>query len=374
MNKNNFNGSIKSLVTAIFISAIILGYVNKNSNGFLAMNFELAVVMAVIVFAFFLICFLIIRLITFCIENEQIYPTVFFRILLPFISISLVSLITYGFIYIEPFGETRDFIMILENFVKKIVPLIAISSIIMGLFLSIGVLKQVTKERKLLFNNLKFLLGIVIISIITISMFYYVNKIKQPDKVPYYKNLAENVTSSNYEIKLLLEAPQYHYVSEPYFIENKKEIIVNTVYADSNKFPPLYMSYKIDDTGEIINTLNESELNINKDYEPYIFQDGFIRDYDSINVFTWVFDNKKEKQRYKDVNFSKDWKIKTLLQKNKSIKMVRFFKTNKLQCENSKVILFDGTKYYNLTIGTDILKIKIDSIYSNINDNCKEKK
>lgn len=375
--------NIKSLIAALIVSFIVVNYVYSRRGEFI--SFGAAIIGGVMAIVFFLLCFIIVKIIAYFIVREIIYPKIIFRILLPFLSILFISFIVYGYIYFETFGVLKDFIRILKNFAIEIIPFIAISTIITGLIFSTFNEENEIRNMVLFRKNLIFLVVIGVLNILSIYMFYYINKINQPEldiKYSYYKNLNERITSENYEMELLLSDSEYQFgskpdVSEPYFLVDKNELVIYSSFDDMTnaKRPVRFLvCYKINKDGVIIDKIKDSELATY--YGGYLFQDGYLRNSDSTKVVTWVFDGQKDSLKYRDLRIKKDWKIDALLEDKKSIDMVRFFKNNKFHCNDIQSVQYNGTKYYNLFKEKDILKIKIDSVYSHTDriENCEEKK
>jgi hypothetical protein len=368
-----FAFSVITVITVLIYSR------SHGGGGFI--NIGAVIAVGLIAVVFFLCCFGIIRLIAYYIVKEKIYPNILFQILLPFLVLTYIIFIIYGTVYFEPFGIDQDFVMLLKKFGKLFIPYTAGYTIITGIIFSFGHNQNRIIPNKSLRNNLLFALFVAILSVATLFMFYNNNKIEQPEidkKYLSYKSLKEIISSENYKIELLLPNNEYRYASKPYFLKNSNEIIINTLWSindDENKPTELENSYKINKEGMIISEISSSVLE-SPDVFAIVFDQGYLRDDNSTVVLTWTFDGNRKKLKYKDLKKNKSWKIEMLSKDSTSIKEVAFWRKSKFHCNAIDAIQYNGTKYYDLIKANDILKIRIDSVYSHTDniENCTEEK
>jgi hypothetical protein len=379
--KSNAHLNLKSFWIACVLTVIVLADIFSKEEGGGFINIEAVIGVALIALVFLLCCFIIVRLIAYFVVKKKIYPNIIFQILIPFFFILNTSFIIYGIYFIKPFGEIEDFKRILKSFVTEIIPYIAIFTIIAGFIFSIELQKKETVKSVLLRNNLLILVLLIILSFRSPFMFYNSNKIEQPKidkKYLSYKSLNESITSENYKVELLLLPDNSNLsVSKPYFLRNKNELIIYTSFDDlSDKQPDDFsICYKINKDGIIISDLDSGMLE-SKDILTIVFDEGYLRDYRSTIVSTWTFDGNREKLKYKELKKNKNWKIEMLSKDSTSIKEVAFFRKSKFHCNDINDVQYNGTKYYNIRNGKETLNLKIDSVYSHIDniENCNEKK
>lgn len=382
--KNNAHLNLKSFGIAFVLSVIIVTHTLKyfsshGGGGF--MGIGVVILVAGVGLLLLLCCFVVIRMIANFIVKEKIYPNLIFQILLPFLFILDVSFIIYGVYFFKPFGVMEDFMQALKFFIIEILPYIAVFAIVPGFIFSKDLPKKEIEKRVLLRDNLMVLILLLILSFSSTLLFYRSNKIIQPkmdESYSNYKSLEESITSENYIIKPLFLTPSGQHVSKPYFLENKKELIINVLYSriddDDNEPYPFYTSYKINREGIIISKLDASELESVRVF-PIVFDKGYLVDYGPTVISSWVFNGNRERLNYKELNKKKDWKIEELVADTTKVKLVAFLKKEKFHCNAFDSIEYNGTKFYNILKENGILKIRIDSIYSHIDniENCEEK-
>lgn len=370
----------KSLIISVVLTAIMWTYFESKMGGMIVP--QEIIVRGIIILIIFMIYFIVTSIISYIIKKQKLYPNIFFRISLPFFTIILISLIVFGLFMFEPFTIINDFNEILTIFFKTSIPFILVTTVVTGFFLWIPVNVDSDIKRKLFRNNLLYLIGVIIIFLLSIFLFYTVNKIKQPEldkKYSSYLSLDSTISSKNYQINLLSDAENF-YFDTPYLLINKNELIINVIAdndASSKNLPQFVASKKIDIEGNIKDELIDGEL-FSKfpEFYPIYFQDGLIRNRNSTKLVTWAFDGNKRIQEYSNLKMNNEWKIVKLLEKKESIKKVKFLKTSEFHCNDIQGVLYNGINYYNIIKDKDTLKIKIDSIYSHIDnlENCEEKK
>lgn len=363
--------NVTSLIISVILSWITYQYF-MDGNYILFLQ---AVLVGIAFIGVNLLYFILVRYMIHLIKHGYIYSNFIFITSIVFISIVLISLFFYAAFCLVPFAAMADYIHLLRYYFIKIIPFIAICSIVTGVGLALFFYEvEIEIKKKLRRYNIFYLVAVFLLIISVFFIFYTSNKIEQPKlnkEYSHYKDLTETITSKKYEIKLLIDGEKdefYGNLSRPYFLLNKKEVIINAIASreEENNEPIKFARiYKINKYGKIIDTINNrmDESNIN-----YVrFPSGYISNFDSTMIVTWIFDGNKTNQNYTDVKPQKDWKINVISEDTKTLKKVRFFKRFK-----NKNNIDDGTNYYNINLENDTLKFKIDSLYSDRNQ--KEKR
>lgn len=348
---------IKSLIIALIMALIITISVFTNRNCISLLAFIMMAFLAFLHFALVVVfTFSIVRIINYFVIQGKIYPTIIFRNLLPFFSILLISFFFYGAIYFTKSEFINDFIEVLKNFAVKIVPFIAIFTVLTSLIFYTSYNKK-TVNIGLRRKNLQFLLLIVSVNILCMYMFYALYKVDKPKydmKFSYYKNLNEHINSENYEIELLLSGLD---LSEPYFLVNKKELIIYSNYSSDENFT---VCYKLNKEGKIISKLNKVDIPVDGGIE-YKFKGGYLMDKDSIKVISWAFNDDKKAHNYNELKIKEDWKIEECFEDYRNIKTAGIINTDKVYYNDK--IKYSAVDYYNVIKGEDTLKIKKDITY-----------
>lgn len=370
------NLNIKTLILAFVLLVFTYKYFVRTPGGFMSILAVFAV--GAIALAIFVSYFFGIKLIAYFINSGFIYPKLAFKILWPFAVLTFVTWIFYGFIYIKPFGLNSDFITITTTFVFKNVLFIAICSILVGLTLSFLPLTVKTESEVLMKKNILYLAGICSAFLLSIVLFYLINKIKQPSLLAnytMYQRLDELNNPAKYTVQKFIEPSEYNFVGEPYILPNKNELIIISHYRSGDKDDPIETIYRIDINGKIIGQL-EATIVQDRNFYPIICKNGILSDYDGKQLISWIFDGNKVKQPANSFMVNSDWKIDDLKQDTQALKIVKFFKTSPFQCNNIDDVKYNGNNFYVLDYGSEKLKFRVDSIYSQ-NDgttHCDEKK
>jgi hypothetical protein len=370
----NLNTNIKAILVAIVILVFTyLYYANKGGN---FVSLGAVVAFAAIGFLALIACFFLVKLVNYCYIKELVYPHLLFRILLPFLVVSLVFWLIYGLVNVSPFSLFADFRNSIKGFFTYHLPYIAICVAVTWLILSLPLEYQEIVRNKLFYNNLKVSGGLTAAFVLSIFIFYQVNKISQPAldvKYNAYKSLDELPQSENYKIEFLLDAAQYNYISEPYLLDSRQEVIINFLYSSGNKIPPLMKSFRIGRSGKILDSLDTNGLLPQN--EPITFEAGYLQSRQLQKVITWVFDESKEAKDRNELKTREDWKIAAIEQDNEDLKFDYFHKTAEVHCNTKPDIKWNGTKYYHIIKNSDTLKIKLDDIYHTADNgkNCDEK-
>lgn len=369
------NINLRAVILAITLLIFTYSYYVREPGSI--MSIWTVVALGIVAVVLFFIYFFTIKLINYNIQ-AKIYPNIALHIILPFMVITILSWLVYAIIYMKPFGITGDFLALLKVFFTKHVLFIAICAIAIGLTLSFPQQKVNTNNQLLWRNNLIFLASSVLVFLLCISFFYFTKKIKQPQldaKYKHYQNLKDIHTSGSYEVSHLIAASKYNYVEKPYLLPYKDELILIATYASSNTRKPIQTIYRLNKDGDIIEKIKDDELTDNE-FFPIVAIDGILTDYSGKELITWIFNGNRK--RHININFmlEDNWVIDTLQENAKLSKVVHFQKTSAFHCNDIKDLRYNGTKYYEVKQQNEVLKIKIDSVYSHNDniENCDEKK
>ncbi|MGJ1392801.1 hypothetical protein ACR78F_20665 [Sphingobacterium spiritivorum] len=216
----------------------------------------------------------------------------------------------------------------------------------------------------LFYNNIKFALCVAGIVVVSVFLIYCIKLIKQPDlraKFVLYQTLDNQFDLDGLEIKLLLDAGTQHHASEPYFLPDRNELIINALAESSNKIPPLYKSYKVDKEGKVIADL-ETDAQFAGVQGPFTFEEGYIKANHADQVVTWVFDGNKEIRDVSSFSAPDNPTITRLTPDQNQPKAEYFYKTSKIRCADTEV-KWNGTRYYTIAYKGDTVRFKIDHVY-----------
>lgn len=359
-------------------------YFVRTDGSFVAYQAVICVAIAAVVAL--IIYFLIIEFIAYFIISGKIYPNIALRIIWPFIVITFLSWLIFGCLYVKPFGNASDFFVVFKGFLIRLVPFIAICTILIGATYSYFNLNPKTADTVLFRINILYLSLCTFIFFVSIVVFYFANHIKQVDltaEYSDYKSLDEGVNAENYLINQFIEASEYNFITEPYVLTNQKQLILIEVYNSSNKHTPVKLVYKIDINGIIIKTFSEDEALVTspikeENFFPLVCRAGILTDYDNKRLITWVFDGNRKKQAADGLLLKADWKLDSIQQNLDDVKMVHFYKTEALNCNNLDLVKYNGNRYFNIINGSEKIKIRLDKVYSkdeySNNENCAERK
>lgn len=370
------NINLKAAVLAVLLLIFTYSYYAGDRGS--TLSIWVPIIFGVIGLVMLAVYFFAIRLTGYLITT-QIYPSILLRILLPFFTLTILAWFVFAFITVKPFGNFTDFLHVLKLFATKHVLFIGICTIIIGLAYSYPAGKIDTANQALLKKNLFFLAIAIAMFILFIYLFFIAFKIKQAnlaDKYLQYKSLGQQQSSENFEVAHLLSAEEYKYLSVPYLLPNKNEVIIVSHYGSNNKNKPVYTIYRLNLDGDIIETLNDDKDLRNGNLYPLIMIDGILLDENrGEDVVTWIFDGNKNRQTASSLKLNKSWLIDTLIANKNLLQMVHFQKTTKFECGNMVNVKYNGDKYYEVKKGNDLLKFKIDSVYSSSDElgNCQEK-
>ncbi|MFC3563248.1 hypothetical protein [Pedobacter jamesrossensis] len=370
------NLNIKAVILAFVLLVFTYKYYVRTPGSFMSILAVFAV--GAIALAIFVSYFFGIKLIAYFINNGFIYPKLIFNILWPFIVLTFVTWIIYGFIYIKPFGLNSDFIALTTTFIFKNALFIAICSILIGITLSFPPLTDKTASEMLMKKNILYLVGISSAFLFSIVIFYLVNKINQTSSIANYttyQKLDDLNNEGTYTVQKFIVPSENNFVGEPYVLPNKNELIIISDYGGNNRSKPIQKIYRIDTNGKIIAELEATVVEGGK-FFPLICKNGILTDYDGKQLISWIFDGNKEKQPANSFRVNSDWKIDSLKQDTKALKLVHFLKTGAFHCNNIDEVKYNGNNYYELSYGSQNLKFRIDSIYTQDegSTHCEEKK
>lgn len=189
----------------------------------------------------------IIRGLDHLIVSQLIYPHILFRFLQPFLILLLLFWLGYGIFCIASFGYSNEFSSSVKQFFRLHLPYITIVCILLAIGLSLPFQSQKISVGALFYNNIKFALCVAGIVVVSVFLIYWIKLIKQPDlgtKFVLYQTLDNQFDLDGVEVKMLLDAGKQHHASEPYFLPDRNELIINILSESSNKTPPLQKAIK----------------------------------------------------------------------------------------------------------------------------------
>jgi len=372
------NLNIKAFVLAFTLLIFTYIYYMKSAPNFVV--FLAVIVFGVAAVVALLVYFFSIKFIGYTLASGKVYPHVAFHILWPFMVMTLMAWFIYGIFYLEPFGSNNEFIQFVKIFITKHLLFITICTIAIGLTF-FPTSKDKLVDEILLRKNQWYLGATFIVFLLSIGLVFITKKIKQPIldmEYSTYKSLDELNTSKNFSVEKLLDAKDYFHTKAPYFLPNRNEIIIICNYNDANKDHAVYAIYRLNKDGDIIETLKERDVvnDSDNDFYPLICKDGILTDFKGEKLISWIFDSNKEKQAAETFKVNADWQIDTIKPMAEAVHMVHFYKTSKFHCNDIADVKYNGNKYYKVKHGNELLKFRIDSVYSHSDniENCEEKK
>lgn len=362
----NININIKAAFIAALILLITYWYYAGKSGSFVTGS--AALIFGAVCIAAWIGTTLLVKLVNYAMVKEWIYPTLLFRVLLPFLLMALIFWLVYGIIRIPRFAHLADFMLPLKVFASKHLLYCALCALVMGVILSLG-LPQSTAKNTLLMANVKLMIAITGTFVASLFLFYFSKKIADsalPVAYANYPNLDAQPHTSNQVIKPLLNASEYHLLDQPYLLPDKNELIINLVYISNHKKPPLFKSFKLNSAGEIIDSLTAADQSY--------FENGYIRNLENPNLITWAFDGKPQPQLPAEFKAASNWQSALLSPDTTALRMVYFQKTSAFNCTNLPEVKWNGSRYYELHQQNDTLKFKLDEVYlkTTANGQCGE--
>ncbi|THD32373.1 MAG: hypothetical protein DI588_07060 [Flavobacterium johnsoniae] len=273
----------------------------------------------------------------------------------------LVGWIIYGIVEM-PMAETiTSFMGSVKAFLARHLPYIAGLSLIIAAALWLLARNSAFSESSSLPVNINIALGTVM-AILTVSVILYFSKeIRQPrlpEKFAAYKTLALPILEGSYAISPLLEAEGQNLADIPQFVPKDNVIVINIKYPSSNKNAPLLKSYKIDSLGNIIDSLEASELSA--DGSTILFEKGFLRAEGSEKRYSWVFDGKKRPIASASENSLSPIDIRALSPDSSALKLEYFHKTARVNDREDPRNQWRGTHYYNILRRSDTVKFRLE--------------
>jgi hypothetical protein len=367
--------NLKAGILAIILLVFTYGYYVQRPGSIFSLS--TALTLGALATGIFFAYFFGVKIISHAISGK-IYPNILLNILLPLIVIGFFAWLLFAFIYIKPFGRTGDFADTLKYFFFRHGLFIALSTLAVGLTLSFPLQKERVADAGLLRSNLIFLSCAVVAFVLSIYAFYYAKRIRQPQlnaKFEQYKSLKDITGSAHCDVMLLVRAREFNYVGRPYLVPYKNELIIAAEYNSTGREKPVETIYRISKDGDIIDQISEDELRAN-DFFPIVLKEGMLTDGNGKEWITWIFDGNKARQNRAQLVLKEEWKLEALQERSGQLTTVYFNKTGAFHCNNLKGIQYNGTKYFDLLHAGDMVKIKIDSVFTHIDNagNCAEKK
>lgn len=365
---------LKSISLAAFLLYFSYDYYLTEHGHFMSVGVVVAV--GIIVFAIFLVSSAVIAIMGYLICNK-IFPSIVLALILPFAGVAFLSWLVYAGSYAKSFELTKDYVIVFKGFLSKHLAFVAICTTLISLVFYYSAPQERVGKRSMLRNNLLVLLGIVLLFMYSIYLFYNANLIKEPQPEPkyaLYKKLGEVIDSQIYEVEHLPISSEDRSLGKPYIVAGKNELIIYTTYYHNGGIPGIETIYRIDKNGKIIESVDWKELLDKDSVNEFEFKDGILKDPLNQEDITWIFNGSKKRRPAKSA-YPESWKIKEVEECKDSLHMVHFNKTHTLQCEKSWQVKYTGTKYYELMQSKGIIKLKIDSIfpYDNSNSDCPSK-
>ncbi|EEI90075.1 hypothetical protein HMPREF0765_4335 [Sphingobacterium spiritivorum ATCC 33300] len=354
--------NIKALILSLLIFIFTYWYYSSQQPSFL--SFGTAVFAGLISLILVLLGACIIRALDQLILSQIIYPHILFRFLQPFLILLLLFWLSYGIFYTGRFGYSYEFTSSVKQFFRLHLPYITVVCILLAIGLSLPFPSQKMSVGALFYNNIKFALCVAGIVVVSIFLIYWIKLIKQPNlgtKFVLYETLDNQFDLDGLEVKLLLDVGTQHHASEPYFLPDRNELIINALAESSNKIPPLHKSYKVDKEGKVIADL-DTDIQFAGAQGPFTFEEGYIKANQADQLVTWVFDGNKEIRDVSSFSVPYNRIITRLTPDQNQPKAEYFYKTSKIRCADTEV-KWNGTRYYTITYQGDTVRFKIDHVY-----------
>lgn len=165
-----------ALIISLVISWITYQYF-MDGNYILFMQ---AVLVGLVFLGISLLYFIIIRILIYLIKYEYIYSNFIFITLLTFLSFVLISMVFYNANYLEPIGSMVEYAQLLRYYFIKIIPFIAICSVVIGVGLALFFYEIEVEKKNLQRSNIFHLIILFVLIIATFFIFYNSYKIDEP--------------------------------------------------------------------------------------------------------------------------------------------------------------------------------------------------
>ncbi|MCC9074392.1 hypothetical protein LNQ49_22620 [Flavobacterium sp. F-65] len=165
-----------ALIISLVISWITYQYFMEGNY----ISFIAVILVGVIFLGISLLYFIIIRILIYMIKYEYIYSSFIFITLLIFFSFVLISLFFYNASYLEPIGSMVEYVQLLRYYFVKIIPFIAICSVVIGVGLALFFYEIEVEKKDLRKSNIFHLIILFVLIIATFFLFYSSYKIDDP--------------------------------------------------------------------------------------------------------------------------------------------------------------------------------------------------
>jgi hypothetical protein len=356
----NLNINLKCAVVAVIIVLFTyFYYTGKNQITFLSLG--TAVFFWSIALATVAIVTLGVRILAKLAISLAIYPNFIIYLALPFLALLLLGWIIYGIVEM-PMAETiTSFMGSVKTFLARHLPYIAGVSLIIATALWFMARKNAFSESSSLPVNINIALGNIMAILIVSVILYFAKEIRQPrlpEKFAAYKALSSPILEKSYSVSPLLEAEGEYTADIPQFVPKDNVIVININYPSSNRYAPLLKSYKIGSQGNIIDSLEASELSA--DGTTLMFEKGYLRAEGSKDRYSWIFDGKKNPISSESEKGLSPIAIKALSPDNSALKLEYFHKTAKVIDPEGPGNQWRGTNYYNIIRHSDTIKFKLE--------------
>ena len=356
---DNLSMNIKSVLVAAAILLFAYFYYSDKGGSFLSLGS--AVLFWLLCGAALALCTLIVRLIAHTAVSGLIYPSLVAMILLLFLCMLLLFWLAYGTFSMPAFADFPGYAAGLKDFFRSHLLFIAVVAVFTGSSLYFSLPGNSNAARSLFNSNMLFALGMTAALVLSAAAFYWAKKISQPaldPKYAAYLSLQQGVQSQDLVIVPLIDAGADYTASQPYYLEERGELVIALHYASSNSKAPLFKVFRIDRQGKIADSLDAAELPAGNG--SLILDKGLIRPVDSKGAYFWVFDDTKTlvQEEQQDSN-----KITELQKETAAVRIEHFHKTARLKCGDGSQIQWNGTGYFQIFHQGNTARFRIDNLY-----------
>ncbi|WP_313237058.1 hypothetical protein [Sphingobacterium multivorum] len=361
----NLNINLKCAAVAVIILLFTyFYYAGKSQVTFLSL--ATAVFFWAVALATLAIVTIMVRTLAKLAISGAIYPNFLIYLALPFLALLLVGWIVYGIVEMPMAESVTSFIGSARVFLARHLPYIAGLALVIGAAMWLMTQNKAFHEASSLPVNINIALGTVMAIMLVSVLLYFLKEIRQPalpEKFATYKALGSPILEDNYALSPLLEADGQNVADIPQFVPENGLIIINIKYPSSNRNAPLYKSYKIDTVGNIIDSLDASELS--HDGNTLLFEMGYLRAEGSENRYSWVFDGTKVPIPSETSKELASRTVKALSTDSGALEIKYFHKTAKVKYQENPKDQWRGTHYYNLIRQSDTIRFRLEGGNSN---------
>ncbi|MGJ1501392.1 hypothetical protein [Sphingobacterium multivorum] len=361
----NLNINLKcALVAVIIVLFTYFYYSGKSQVTFLSLG--TAVFFWALALATLAIVTMMVRILAKLAISGAIYPNFYIYLALPFLALLLIGWIIYGITEMPMAESVTSFIGSARAFLARHLPYIAGLALIIAAAMWLITRNKAFHKASSLPVNINIALGTAMAIMLVSLLLYFIKEIRQPglpEKYATYKALRSPILEGSYTINPLLEADGQYLADLPQFIPENGLIIINIKYPSSNRNAPLYKSYKIDSMGNIIDSLEASELS--PDGNTILFEDGFLRSQNSENRYSWAFDGTKVPIATEANKDPSSRTVKALSPDSGALEIKYFHKTAKVKYQENPKDQWRGTHYYNLIRQSDTIRFRLEGGNSN---------